>query len=646
MDNFTGTTGNDTFIGDNTQTNGSVGAGDQLNGGTGTDTFNYFVAAAGGAVVAPQLNSVENVNLVGTTTAGITTNLTNAVGLQQVTLKDTTTTGSVITVGAGVAAGLDNAKITGVATFTGTATQTAATLNVVNGSNVTTVNVDGVAITTLNVVSAAGAANTIGALASTGNETTLNVSGAGNITINGVGTTLTTINAAAATGTTSIDASATVGNVTYTGGTGNDTIKLGGSLTIGDVVNGGTGVNTLGVTVGSTLVTGLQVSNIQTLDVGGSNSGTGVAASSNIYDLSKLAGITTLKVGSIINDDLAPIADDVTTINNLAKGAVVEINAALGTGAGDQLVVNVKDAGAGSPSDVIGVTVSGATAVTTAGDLVIADIETVNLTSSTTAITPVTHTISALNVNQALTVAVANGNAALTITDLNATSLVLFDATAATKVVSATTAGGTAFSATNGIAFKLGAGADVLDLTGSISAGTLTGSKFIVTGNGGGDTITLTAATIDPDAGGGLGAIGNQETVVYLAAADSQAGLTVAGVNKFDTLNNFDAEIIVTPTQDFIDLKAFSFTSTQAAAFAKVVGTAITANGDVAAADANTFFVNAGAKIAVAVVGSGGDTWLFIDADKDGNYSAATDMAIKLVGVTSTDVTSADFTFA
>ena len=79
---------------------------------------------------------------------------------------------------------------------------------------------------------------------------------------------------------------------------------------------------------------------------------------------------------------------------------------------------------------------------------------------------------------------------------------------------------------------------------------------------------------------------------------------------------------------------------------AKTVGTAITTTGGVAAADATSFFVNAGQKAAVAVVTSGADTWVFVDANKDGNYDAATDMAIKLVAVTSTDVTSTDFIFA
>ena len=246
MDVLNGDGGNNVFTGDNTQTNGSVGAGDQLNGGAGTDTFNYY--SNGGVLPVPQLNSVEKVNLIGAN--AVTANFSSAVGLQQVTLKDTTVTGSSITLGAGVAAGLDNAKIDGSATFIGPAAQTAATLNVANGTNVTgVVDLQGAALTTLNVVSAAGAANTIGSLQSTtGTETTLNVSGAGDLTINAVDASLTTINASAATGKTSIDASLTTGNVAYTGGTGNDTIKFGATqLTAADVLDGGAGIDTLSI---------------------------------------------------------------------------------------------------------------------------------------------------------------------------------------------------------------------------------------------------------------------------------------------------------------------------------------------------------------------------------------------------------------
>ena len=45
VDNIVGTAGNDTIIGDNTQT-GNAGPGDQIDGGAGVDTFKLYIAAA------------------------------------------------------------------------------------------------------------------------------------------------------------------------------------------------------------------------------------------------------------------------------------------------------------------------------------------------------------------------------------------------------------------------------------------------------------------------------------------------------------------------------------------------------------------------------------------------------------------------
>ena len=621
VDVLNGDGGNNVFTGDNTQTNGSVGAGDQLNGGAGTDTFNYFVATAAGAVAGdaiavPQLNSVENVNLVGNTAVSFSANFSNAVGLQQVTLKDTTTAGNAITLGAGVAAGLDNAKIVGAATFTGPATQTAATLNVANGTNVASVAVNGDALTTLNVVSAAGAANTITSLTSTGTETTLNVSGAGDLTIGRVGASLTTINASAATGKTSIDASFTTGNVAYTGGAADDTIQFGGSLTTGDVVNGGTGVNTLGVTDGSTLVTGLKVTNVQTLDIGGGN-----VSGANSYNLSNLAGISTLKVGSAINAHAD--ADDVTTINNLAKGAAVEINAALGSAVGDILAINVKDAGAGSPNDTLTVKLAAAANFTTGGELSIADIETVNLSSTTTGVNQTAHTLSVLNAAQATTVNVDASTNGLTITDLNALSLVRFDASASVKAVSVTTGAAETFTATGGTAFILGQGNDTLDLTNAKGGAAGTTADFVITGGKGGDVITLGAA--------------GQVDVLKYAAGDSFAG-AVGAANKFDTVTNF------TTTEDKIDLTSFGFTGTVA-----TIGTAAaainTVTGEVSTANAANFFGTGSNQHGVVTAVDTANTWVFVDTNKDGSFQADTDLAIQLVGVTVAPV-AADYVFA
>jgi len=108
------------------------------------------------------------------------------------------------------------------------------------------------------------------------------------------------------------------------------------------------------------------VTNFQTLDIRGAAGATvTTAVAGEAYNMAKLAGITTVEVGALINN--GSTGAETVIINNLAKGAGVSIKAALGDNVADNLAIVVKDAGAGSPNDTIGVTLSGATAVTTTG---------------------------------------------------------------------------------------------------------------------------------------------------------------------------------------------------------------------------------------------------------------------------------------
>ena len=448
VDALNGDGGNNTFIGDNTGANATVTAGDSINGGAGTDTFNYFTA--GGATVAPQLNSVENVNLIG----GVTTvDLSGAVGLQQATLKNTAvvTTGTGVTIGAGVAAGLD--KVTSAtATFTGPATQTAATLNVVNGSNVTTVAVNGAAITTLNVVSAAGAANTIGSLTSTGTETTLNVGGAGDLTINTVGDTLTTINASAATGKTVINAAGT-GNITYTGGTGNDTIKFGATqLTAADVLDGGAGIDTLSIL--DTTAPYAVINAAKNFEVLGLGAAVTVDASQ----------LTSLKAFSLE-------ADAAYTISNMATGGTVAVTTAHGAASNIALSSNtgIQDLG-------LTIGVAGKAGVAVAGSLTVGQ---TNIALSSLGDGVTGHTIKTL-VNADNSVITVTGNNNLTITDALAGTAIgsKVDASALTGKLSVIG------SAKNDILIggsnddTLGGGAGVNTLTGGAGK-----DLFVITGS-------------------------------------------------------------------------------------------------------------------------------------------------------------------
>ena len=248
LDNLVGTSGTDTFTGDNTAAPTTVQAGDQITGGAGNDTFNYFGAAGAGATVLPQLNGVENIVFSAQQAAFTTENLSNVAGLQSVTIKSTDITGSVLTVASGVKVGLDTVGAgTTVAaeTFVTSASATSINASVANGTKVTTLNLNGAALTTINLDSSGSAANVVTNLASTGTETTVNVTGGTKLTV-GLADSVTTFNAAADTGGVTV----TVGtsDITATGGSGNDKFVFAGTLTTADTVVGGAGTDTVSVT--------------------------------------------------------------------------------------------------------------------------------------------------------------------------------------------------------------------------------------------------------------------------------------------------------------------------------------------------------------------------------------------------------------
>jgi methionine-rich copper-binding protein CopC len=649
IDNIVGTAGDDTIIGGSGSAGSAstLGSADVINGAGGTDTLKLTVEGNAPVTVTPNLTSVEKVFIQTIVTGGgntATVNMVNATGTTEI-WNDHSTNDLVVnnvqelaTVGVkgeipaaikyqvafkdSLASGpsdsvniaLDGATITDLGVGGMTAANEFETLNIsATGTNTVT-----------NLKQGTGAA----ALAAT---KSINVTGAGKLTVTAaVAATVTSVDASGNTGGVSFDLSAT-GVVTAKGSSGNDTFKMGASLTTADVLTGGDGTDIIGVTTGASLVNGLQVTGFETLDIGGADNQTGA----NAYDVSKLSGITTLKVGSALN---GTTVGGIVTVNNLAKGAGVEINAAVGDGATDQLQINVKDAGAGSPNDTISVLVKGAAAINTTGIVDINDIETVTLTADkSTATGAVTHTFANFTDDEALTINVANGNAGLTFADLNAKALVLFDATAATQAVSVTT--NDAFTATNGVAFKLGQAADTLVLTGATTAG----GDFFITGGAGGDRITLTAP-------------GSEVEHLVYTAGHSLAGKTSSGATKYDVVINFDA------TADLIDLKALGIAAAQQTFFTKgTTGTptAITDTGEVAAADKLNFFINAGAKSGVVVAaaadvngnnaGAQPGVFVYVDANGDGNFDAAQDLTIALVGVTiggANDLAAGNFVFA
>ena len=96
IDNVTGTSGNDTIIGDN----GTISAADQVTGGAGTDTLKIYSA---GTTILPNISGVENVYIKDTNGMD-DLNISSVAGLTSLEF-DSTATGDAVTTTLTLAAG-------------------------------------------------------------------------------------------------------------------------------------------------------------------------------------------------------------------------------------------------------------------------------------------------------------------------------------------------------------------------------------------------------------------------------------------------------------------------------------------------------------------------------------------------------------
>ena len=244
IDVLTGTANNDLFIGDAT----TIQAADQINGGAGVDTLEYF-GANGATVALPTLTNVER--LVLTNADNVIVTAQNIKDLTDVVLKGATAATNTLTVGTGVKVTVDGGAAAQVAIVNFADTAAAASLALTNGANVATLTANGAALKTLNIASNGSAANTIGTLTNT-TVNTLNISGVQKLEItNALSANFTTVDASTNTGGVALTFGAA--DVTVTGGAGNDKFNFGTTLTAADKVDGGAGIDT--IVVGDNAVT-------------------------------------------------------------------------------------------------------------------------------------------------------------------------------------------------------------------------------------------------------------------------------------------------------------------------------------------------------------------------------------------------------
>lgn len=546
--------------------------------------------------------------------------------------------------------------VTGGATITDAK---AATVNLtVTGAKATTatnVNLDLDIATKLAINNAAALTLTTTALAADSKLTTVTIAGAGSVTadLKGV-TSLTSVDASTSTGANTLTVKADVAGLVVKGGAGADTVNTVGVLdakavitlgagndvysfdkaaAAGATVNGGDGTDTLKVVDGDLLdaPAAKVYSGFETLDISGGK---------NAYDMSVL-GLTAVTLDSdlVANATIKNAAANTTVSISSAKETATTISKDLvfglkdDTGAADVVTLNLTAVDGKSDGVAKGsVTVSSFTA---------ANIETVKISSNVKAVdvndpaTPADestvagkyiNTVTKLVADKATSL-VLSGASKLVITGVQSDALNKIDATAATGDVEF----GGVVKAADGVAAAKGS----ISYLGGSGVDTYFGTAKgdLIAGNGGADIINLAAA-------------GGKDTLSYAKASDSVLTFKDTDADgKVDAASGFDVVKNFTSTEDKIDISAFNLATGagRGALTLKTLAGGTDADLIKLVGDGAKFFNDNVANRAVAFATNGTDGFVFVDVNGDGNFNAANDMAIKLVGVTTLVVSDISF---
>ena len=658
IDNVVGTAADDVIIGDNA----TLSATDVINGGAGIDTLSYTNGSGGAAAIpAATITNVEvisernvNTNIIPATDTisaaifvGATTfnSVNSTAPIAFTNLAAATQTGGVV----GNSVTINNASSFG---FTSGA---AATLNISGGTTAGLVSATGGTVTST-TVNSTGAANTLGGLTLSGVNTALTINAATNLTtgtisgFTGANATITVNGAAASVNLGTIDsavktinaAGLTAGSVTttlnaqttvnFTGGAGNDLVTAGGILAAGALVDAGAGTAdrlTIVTTGQLTAVAASFYRNFEVLAVTD-----GVSA-----DVSMLAANNT--INSIRITDGAALGGTAVTNLNATQAANIAILAANPAGI---ITIDVKDAPLAGNIDTVKATLTNTNGTTgVAVDLTgisLTGVEKLELTGigTTTATSGavILTTTAAVSLDSIKLTTNGNANTIVIGNTQTATNLVLdasattgsttLDVTNYTTATGATVRGGTSFDVLLGSAradlINGGAGNDVISGDGTVVIGTpatataiavvtavtfVHGAADVLTGGAGrdvfafkagaGNTVAVASTITDLELGGATLATGVDQIVVSTGTAGTAAVVTLTAAQQT--------------------------TVTGAATLAAAVDSVLTF---------------ATAVNATATFTYGADTYLIVNGDGNTTvpYSAASDMLIKITGVTGT----------
>ncbi len=389
VDATNGGAGDDTISG-LVGVSGTYSLGDNIIGGAGTDTLNLIVASGASAGVAGGLVSVQgvenvNVRLLSTAAEAVTLNAADWSGVATLTnassLADTVLRVSGLSIATNVTligettievgyANLTSGTETATVTFTGAGSASAdkSYADAVSAGTIAAIDVDRNDSGLLDTLNLTLNGKNHASIEGGAELRTLNISGTGNGFL-GSDDLLTAINATGAAGNLDITLSG-ASDVVVKGGAGNDTLRLGTTISNNDSFDGGAGTDTIAYTQGA-FGRNLNTTNVETASITFAAADTGAvnASGSTVTTFNVLAGaasadatINSIADAATVNLTVTAAGLDTVTLDAVSGAQTITINVGTAGGAGgvDGLVV----------SDVAAVTINATTG--TAGSFTIA----------------------------------------------------------------------------------------------------------------------------------------------------------------------------------------------------------------------------------------------------------------------------------
>jgi hypothetical protein len=497
---FSGTSGNDLFIGTVTDTPAATdtfSAADTLNGGAGTDTLNIVVSGTkiASTVPAATVTSIENINVRALLTTVATITSVTAGNFAGATAFNSDRSISALTVdglAAGQSAGMigNGAVANGALNANYANTVTAGVINVAGGTTAGVITETGTGITS-NTINSTGAANvltnvvlsgtsnvalTINAATNlttgnitgfTGTTSTITVAGAAAIVNIGTleNTTVKTVNAA---GLTAGGVTVTLNTntaIVFTGGAGNDIVTAGAVLGTGASVDGGVGTADRLIFTADAQLTTVTAPFYKGFEVIQANAGVTI-------DVSQLAANNTI-TGVRVSDT----AGTIVAINGLSATQAANVAIIAANDAAGAITLGLTGAANGGQIDTVKaalttMTIAGVAQVSNLTGLTLVGVEKLELTGNgTTALNTGAVTLTTTN-------AVVLDSIILTNAGLNSITIAAGHTAANLNVnasgsTGATTINASAYNTTTGATLTGGSGVDFI--SGSVRSDTIVG---------------------------------------------------------------------------------------------------------------------------------------------------------------------------